>query len=97
MASLADTLAERRDDILASAARHGATHVRVFGSAARGEERPDSDVDLLVLPDDTCGLIELISFQQEMEALLGRRVDVVSERALHPVIRDRVLSEARLL
>ncbi|MBC7908416.1 MAG: nucleotidyltransferase family protein [Rhodospirillaceae bacterium] len=97
MASLADTLTERRDDILASAARHGATQVRVFGSVVRGEDRPDSDVDLLVLPDDTCGLIELIAFQQEMETLLGRRVDVVSERALHPVIRDRVLSEARML
>lgn len=97
MASMAHTLAQRRDDILAIAARHDATHVRVFGSVARGEEGPDSDVDLLVLPGERCGLIELIAFQQEMETFLGRRVDVVSERALHPIIRDRILAEARLL
>lgn len=97
MASFADTLAHRRDDILASAARHGATRVRVFGSVARGDEGPDSDVDFLVLPGEACGLIELIALQQELEHLLGRRVDVVSERALHPTIRDEVLAEARFV
>ena len=76
------------------AARHGARNVRVFGSLARGDSRPDSDVDLLVEagPDRTpffpAGLLA------DLEDLLGRKVDVVTEDALHWYIRARVLKEA---
>jgi predicted nucleotidyltransferase len=90
-------LDEKRDEILRLAALHGAGQVRVFGSVARGDDGPDSDIDLLVLPSERCGLIEMIAFKQGVEALTGRTVDVVSERALHRLIRDQVLSEAKPL
>ncbi len=85
---------DHREDILRVAARHGARNVRVFGSLARGDSRPDSDVDLLVEagPDRTpffpAGLLA------DLEDLLGRKVDVVTEDALHWYIRARVLKEA---
>jgi len=84
----------KRDAILHVAAAHGARNVRVFGSAARGETGPESDVDFLVDvgPDHSQffpgGLVA------DLEELLGRRVDVVTERALHWYIRRRVLGEA---
>ncbi len=88
-------LAGKREDILRLAARHGAYNVRVFGSAARGEATADSDIDFLVEWD-----LERISswggvgLDIELEALLGRPVDVVSEDDLHWAMRDRVLREA---
>lgn len=84
----------RREAILAAAARHGVTRVRVFGSFARGEAREDSDVDLLIergpyrTPFFPGGLIA------DLEDLLGRRVDVVTESSLPERIRGRVLEEA---
>jgi predicted nucleotidyltransferase len=87
-------LKEKREDILRIAARHGARNVRVFGSMARGEAGPDSDVDLLVdvLPEHSAwfhgGLLA------ELERLLGRRVEIVEADGLHWYIRDRVLAEA---
>ena len=92
--SIGESLHEKRDQILEIAARHGARNVRVFGSTARGEAGPDSDVDLLVeagpphSPWFPAGLI------LDLEELLGRKVDVVTESALHWYIRDRVLEEA---
>jgi hypothetical protein len=84
----------KRDEILRIAARHGAHNLRVFGSAARGEARPDSDVDFLV----DCGPNRSPFFPggllADLEDLLGRRVQVLTEPALHPYIRDRVLKEA---
>ena len=75
-------------------------HVRelsVFGSAARGEMRPDSDVDLLVefQPDARVDLVDHAGLMLELEKLLGCRVDLVSKRALKPLIRDSILEEAR--
>ena len=87
-------LREKRDQILSIAARHGAGNVRVFGSVARGEAGPDSDVDLLIditgepTPWFPGGLIA------DLEDLLGRRVDVVTVKELHDTIRSRVLKEA---
>ena len=87
-------LQDRRDQILELAKRHGVTRVRVFGSVARGEARPSSDVDLLVeVGPDTSpwfpgGLVV------DLEDLLGRRVQVVTERGLNDLLRDRVLEEA---
>ncbi len=86
-------LLEKRDDILSIAARHGASNVRVFGSVARDEAGQESDVDFLMdtLPN---GLLEYMGLIQDLEDLLGRRVDVGSERQLHRVVRDRVIREA---
>jgi predicted nucleotidyltransferase len=84
----------KRAAILAIAAKHGVQGVRVFGSFARGDAREDSDLDLLIdagprtPPWFPGGL--LIDLEEE----LGRRVDVAEERALDPLIRDRVLREA---
>jgi hypothetical protein len=78
----------------AIAARHGVVNVRVFGSHARGNARPDSDVDLLIRLLPGHGFTDFMAFCDEAEAALGRRVDVVLEDGLSPFIRDRVLAEA---
>lgn len=75
-------------------ARHRIRNIRVFGSLARGEAREDSDVDLLVEYVPGGSGFAFVSFCDEVEAALGRKVDVVTEDSLHPVIRDRVLAQA---
>jgi len=92
MAALNDILG-RRKEILRIAARHGAHNVRLFGSLVRGEAAADSDVDFLVRLDDDRSLIDHIALIRELEDLIGCRVDVVTEDALHRVIRARVLAE----
>ena len=84
----------KADEIRAIARRHGVERVRVFGSLARGEAHPDSDVDLLIRLLPGHGFADFMSFCQEVEAALGRRVDVVTEEGLSPYLRDRVLAEA---
>ena len=87
-------LKSKREEILRIAARHGARNVRVFGSAARGEAGPRSDIDFLVdvgperTPFFPGGLLA------DLEELLGCKVDVVTENGLHWYIRERVLKEA---
>jgi uncharacterized protein len=79
----------KRRDLLAAAAAHGVTNLRVSGSVARGEDRPDSDVDLLVdLPPDI-DLLELGRVRAELEAILGIKVDLVSARDLPPGVHAR--------
>ncbi len=91
---LDELLKDRREDILRITAQHGARSVQVFGSLARGEARPDSDIDLLVKLDPGRSLLDLIAIKQDLEDLLGCNVDVVTEAAISPYIRDRVLKEA---
>ena len=79
----------RRDEVLAIAARHHASRVRLFGSAARGDDRPDSDIDLLVDFDQGSSLFDLMRMARELEALFGRAVDVVSAGGLKS--RDRLI------
>ena len=74
--------------------RHGAGNVRVFGSLARGEGNEDSDLDLLVTLGEGRSLLDLVGLKQDLEDLVRRPVDVVTERALSPHLRERVLSEA---
>jgi len=83
-------LRQRRDEVVATAARHGAHNVRVFGSVAAGRDTPESDVDLLVDVDDTVGLMRLSALQLELEQILGRVVDVVPERSLRDEVRATV-------
>lgn len=92
MAALND-IRGRRKEILRIATRHGAHNVRLFGSVVRGEAAADSDVDFLVRLDDDRSLMDHIALIRELEDLLGCRVDVVTEDALHRVIRARVLAE----
>ncbi|MBV8938811.1 MAG: nucleotidyltransferase family protein [Alphaproteobacteria bacterium] len=88
------TLHASRDKILALAAAYGVKDVRVFGSVARGEDREDSDIDLLVSLEPGAGLMAMGGFLADMEDFLHRRVDVVTEKGLHWVIREQVLKEA---
>jgi predicted nucleotidyltransferase len=89
-----EILEAKRDAVLGLAARHGAKTVRVFGSAARGEARPDSDIDFLVEMEEGRSLLDLVALGQDLEELLGRKVEVVEPEGLHWYIRDRVLQES---
>jgi predicted nucleotidyltransferase len=89
-----ERLRARKDEVIQAAARHGAREVRVFGSVARGEAGPASDVDILVRLDAGRSLLDHARLQAELEALLGCKVDVASERGLRPRVRERVLAEA---
>ena len=79
--------------------RYLVRELSLFGSAARGEMRPDSDIDLLVefLPNAEVGLVEHAGLMLDLAQLLGRKVDLVSKNGLKPRIRSSVLSEARLV
>jgi uncharacterized protein len=90
-------LVEKKKDILKIAARHGARNIRIFGSVARGEARSDSDVDFLVDMEPGRTLFDMGGLLMDLRDLLGLQVDVVTEQALKPRIRDRVLREAELL
>ena len=87
-------LQDRRMDILQIAARHGARTVRIFGSVARGEAGPGSDVDILVNLNPGRSLLDVVAIKQDLEDLLGCKVDVVTEAAISPYIREQVLKEA---
>jgi predicted nucleotidyltransferase len=87
-------LARLRAEILAAAARHGATNVRVFGSVARGDADAASDVDFLVDFEPGRSLFDLAGLLVDLEDLLGHPVDVVTEPGLKARIRQRVLAEA---
>jgi predicted nucleotidyltransferase len=93
-AAIPEELAAR---LRALGARYGVHDIRVFGSLARGDASPDSDIDLLVNYVPGHGGFAFVEFCEEVERLLGRRVDVVSERSLHPRVRERILLQAVLL
>ncbi|MFQ5828018.1 MAG: nucleotidyltransferase family protein [Candidatus Methylomirabilia bacterium] len=89
-----ELLKNKREEILRVAAQHGAREVRVFGSVARGEAGPHSDVDFLVEMEPGRSLLDLGRLLMDLQDLLGCRVDVVEREGLHWYIRDRVLKEA---
>ena len=91
---IGELLQDKRVAILRIAASHGAHHIRVFGSVARGDATPTSDIDLLVELEPDRSLLDHVALKQDLEDLLGRKVDVMTEKALHWYVRDRVLSEA---
>jgi predicted nucleotidyltransferase len=87
----------KRDEILRIAERHGARDVRVFGSVARGEATENSDIDLLVRAGHQTSPWFPAALVAELEGLLGRKVDVVTEEGLYWLLRRRILREARPL
>lgn len=90
----AEKLNRLRPQILAAAAANGAEHVRLFGSVARGEESPESDIDFLVSLHPGRTLLDIARLEQQLETLLGRRVDVVTEESLYEPIRTTAVREA---
>jgi predicted nucleotidyltransferase len=94
---IAEIIGDKRDTILALAAKYGASNVRVFGSVADGRANEASDVDFLVDLEPDRSLFDLGGLLMDLQELLGRKVDVVTEPALHWYIRERVLHQARLL
>ncbi len=95
--TIAGVVKDKRAEILRVATEHGARDIQVFGSLARGDAGPESDLDLLIKLDPGRSLLDIIAIKQDLEDLLGCRVDVVTEEALSPYIRDRVLKEAMSL
>ena len=87
-------LRTRRAEILTVAARHGADNIRVFGSVARGDEHSDSDIDFLVDVEAGRSVLDVIGLQQDLEELLGRRVEVFTDGDLSPYFQRQVLAEA---
>lgn len=82
-----------RDALLQAAHNNGVTSVEVFGSRARGDARPDSDVDFLVELEKP-GLTYLAGFLVDAEEILGCKVDVVKKSAIHPMLRESILESA---
>ena len=90
----ARTLKEKRDQILEIASRRGASEVKIFGSRAHGGGQPNSDVDILVKLRPGSSLLDLIAMQHDLEDLLCCKVDVLTEEAISPYIREQVLKDA---
>ncbi len=88
------TLRAHREDILAIAAKRGVKNVRVFGSVARGEEKPGSDVDFLVDIESGRSLLDLAGYLVDVEEILHEKVDVVTARSISPYMREEVIKEA---
>jgi uncharacterized protein len=86
-----------RVEILELATKYGAYNLRVFGSVARGEATPDSDVDFLVELKPQTSLFDYISLQQDLASLLGRKIDIAEPDNLHELIKYQVLKEAVIL
>jgi predicted nucleotidyltransferase len=92
--ALSTIVQNKRDAILRIATQYGASNVRVFGSVARGEAGPESDIDVLVHLEPGRSLLDIVAIKQELEDLLGRKVDVLTEASLSPYLRERILLEA---
>jgi predicted nucleotidyltransferase len=90
-------LKKKRNAVMALAAKHGAKNLRIFGSVARGESGPESDIDLLVKMEHDRSLLDLSALRLDLVDLLGVKVDVVSEDGLYWLLRRRILKEARPL
>ena len=92
--NVSKTLSNKRDEILRIAAAHGARNLRVFGSVSRGEATEKSDIDLLISLEPGRTLLDIVAIKQDLEDLLGCNVDVVTEDAVSPYIREKILKDA---
>ncbi|MBU2622153.1 MAG: nucleotidyltransferase family protein [Proteobacteria bacterium] len=90
-------LKEKRQAVMALVAKHGAQNPRIFGSVARGESGPESDIDLLVKMEEGRSLLDLSALILDLRELLGVKVDVVPEDGLYWLLRRRILKEAKPL
>ena len=92
--TLNKTLDKNREKILRIAASYGARDLRVFGSVSRGEANLKSDIDILITLETGRSLLDIVALKQDLEDLLGCKVDVVTEDAVSPYIRDQILRDA---
>ncbi len=87
-------LSEHKSEILNVASENGIKNVRIFGSTARGVDQSSSDIDLLVEIEEGTTLFDLIRFKQHIEDMIGKKVDVVTDQALHDHLKEHILNEA---
>ena len=92
-----ELLKEKREEILRVATKHGARNVRIFGSTVRGEAGPESDVDFLVDVEPVHSSWFPAALILDLEELLGKKVDVVTEDSIYWLLRRRILKEAKPL
>ena len=92
--NLKELATKKRGEILAITRKYGARRIRLFGSITRGDERPDSDFDFLVELEAGRSLLDLGGMQMDLQELLGRKVDVVTEKGVRERIRDKIFQEA---
>jgi predicted nucleotidyltransferase len=92
--NISQLIKQQRSQILEIAQGHGARNVRLFGSVARGETTETSDLDLLIEMEAGRNLLDVIAIKQDLEDLLGCKVDVVTEAAISPYLKEKVLREA---
>ncbi|MGV8146911.1 MAG: nucleotidyltransferase family protein [Alkaliphilus sp.] len=91
--SIIEIVHKNKNDIVGIASKHGVVKVRLFGSVARKEDNFNSDIDFLVKFEEGRSLFDLILLKEELENLLKRKVDVVTEDSIHWMIRDQIKSE----
>jgi len=89
-----EILKSKRDEIIHISQLHGVSNLRLFGSIARGEAGRESDIDLLVELSPAASLLDLIALKNKIEDLTGCKVDLVTEAAVSPYIRDQILRES---
>lgn len=89
-----DLLNEKRSDILRIAKLNGVIKLSLFGSVVRAEDTKESDIDFLVVFEDGRTLFDLIRLKQELESLLNKTVDVVTEKSLHALLKEQIETEA---
>lgn len=85
----------KREQIINIALHHKISNIKVFGSVIRGEETSDSDIDFLVDCKEECSLFDLIALKDELENVLNRKVDIVTEESIHWTLKDKILKEAK--
>lgn len=93
MPSITD-IRNQLDEVNVICAKHGASSLRIFGSTARGDETPQSDVDFLVEFERGRGVLQLMALEMELEQLLGAKVEVLTVGGLSPFLKDRIIAEA---
>ena len=92
--NVSKALSNKREEILRITAAHGARNLRVFGSVSRGEATEKSDIDLLINLEPGRTLLDIVAIKQDLEDLLGCKVDVVTEDAVSVYIREQILKDA---
>jgi predicted nucleotidyltransferase len=87
-------LKNKRAELLALSAKHGANNIRLFGSVVRGDDRDGSDVDFLVDMQKSSNLFDLIGLQQDLEKAIDRKVNVLTPNGINRYLKERILGEA---